>query len=115
MELSADESSPEALWLPTAKARGSTRLVDIHRTNQHGTNRDLLPEGLHPGDHETVLQHRGNEQANDRAEDGAEATEERCTTNDNCGDHVQVCRGLSGDCRGAVSYTHLTLPTILRV
>src|ERR1035437_1947252 len=101
MELSADESSPEALWLPTAKRRRPTGLVDVHRTDQHGTNRDLLPEGLHPGYHEPVLQYRGDEQTNDRAEDGTEATEERRTSNDNCGDHVQVCRGLSRDSSGA--------------
>src|ERR1035437_9483011 len=95
MELSADEFAPEALWLPTAKRRRPTGLVDVHSADQHGTNRDLLPEGLYPGDHEPVLQYRGNEQTNDRAEDGTEATEERRTSNDNCGVHVKVCRGLS--------------------
>src|SRR5258705_12679130 len=72
----------EASGPRTAHGRGAPGLVDIDGGDEHRTDRDALPEGIDADDDEAGLQHRGDEQADYGAEDGAESAEDRCAAAD---------------------------------
>ena len=86
---------------PAAGRGGTADLVDVDGSDEDGADRDLLPEGLHAGDDEAVLEDGGDEQADDGAEDRAVAAEERRTADDDGGDDVEVRLRLTGDRGGA--------------
>src|SRR6267142_4579188 len=89
--LSFRHSAFEEASVPrTAHCRGATGLVDIDGRDKHRADRDALPEGFDADDDEAGLQHRGDEQADYGAEDGAESAEDGCAADDHRGDDVEV-------------------------
>src|SRR6185503_21236097 len=86
----------------TAHRCGATGLVDVDGGDEHRADRDALPEGLDADDDEAGLQHGGDEQADDGAEDRAEPAEDGRAADDNRGDDVEVRQRLPGDRRRAV-------------
>src|SRR6478672_1341149 len=82
----------------TTKCRSAPGLIHVDGGDQHRADRNALPERLHTDDDETRLKHRGDEQADDGAEDAAFTTEDRCASDHHGSDHVEVGQRLPGDC-----------------
>src|SRR5689334_14822500 len=76
-------------------------LVEIHGDDQDGADSDLLPERLDTDDDEAVLEHGGDEDAEDGPEDRPDAAEETGAADDHGGDRVEVVGAVPSDRGGA--------------
>src|SRR5215218_4820780 len=88
-------------WLTSLGAAGPPHLIEVDGDDQEGAHGDLLPEGLHADDHEAVLEHRGDEDAEHRAEDRADPAEQARPADHDRRDRVEVVRGVAADGRRA--------------
>ena len=66
-------------------------LIDIDRKNQDHPNCHILPERLHPSNHEAIAQHGGDECPDNAAPDGSDSPKQAGAANNrrrNCGEIV---------------------------
>src|SRR4051812_7441512 len=94
------KNPPPLLWgclCSTLMLRPASQLVEVDGADQHGANGDLLPERLHAGDHEPVLENGGDEHAEHGPEHGADAAEQARASDDHRGDGLKVVRVVTAD------------------
>src|SRR3954471_1663522 len=94
------ETPPPLGCDPSSPVLGAaSKLVEIDGADEHGAHGNLLPERLHADDHEAVLQDRGDEDAEDRAEHRSDAAEQARAADHDGGDRLQVVGVVAADGR----------------
>src|SRR5918998_33657 len=76
-------------------------LVEVHGRDQHGSDGDLLPEGLDADDDEAVAEHGRDEDADDGAEDRPDTAEQAGAADHDRRDGVEVVGRVAADGGGA--------------